>query len=238
VVDDILSQYSVLGRLTELNAKGDENDLFSAIDAALAEGTLRRPFKDSTMITTSTIYTDYIVPVLNVLGIEEFQDIDVLLSSLTDAVVNPDGSVEVEVSTAEDTVGWMTIIRRMINADYLEANDKLQVRMSDGVYALEFGKERTHPRGFSKLGTAGTKLSSAAATKEVAGKGKKKNPSAYNLYVKSEGPQVRLDFRGISPQDAMSEIAARWKVAPENPKNQAASSKAAGSKTRVVAKKK
>jgi len=216
VVDDVLVAH------TELS-EADNGDIFAALDAALADGTLMRPAEGSSKITVGATYDSYILPLLNVAA-DEFEDIDALLNALTLG------------DTADDVKSTVADIRRSVDAGYLEANSKLQVRLSDSSYLAKYNKARPKPveprQRRTLTSAAGAKASTAAGGKAAAAEGEKK-PSLYNLYVKSEGPQVRLDFPGISPQEAMSEIAARWKDAPENPKNQpggGAKSKAAAAK--------
>ncbi|KAF9933891.1 hypothetical protein FBU30_004059 [Linnemannia zychae] len=55
-----------------------------------------------------------------------------------------------------------------------------------------------------------TKKSTAASGKKL---------SAYNKFMKAELAKVKTEKPSLNHKEAFKEVAARWKSAPENPKN-------------------
>lgn len=151
VVEDVLACHS------ELTVEEDTTRLYSVIDAALAAGILCRPHKGSNHISLSTVYTEMILPVFNVASDVDFQELADLLTAVIShvaavkAVMVVTAAVKTKATAAvktnskpslEETLTWLSVIDLMIKADHLEANDRLQVRTSAGVYSLHYGKTR------------------------------------------------------------------------------------------------
>lgn len=198
IVSDVLTQQPDLDT-------GDENTyVFEDLDSALADGTLLRPYKGSTKVTLGCLFDDSIAPVLSVWTSDDcWYYVDDVV-----AAVSP--------STEESAV-WLSVVRKMIAADYLEANDQLQLRLSDGYYRQTHnGRDRVRPR----VSQTSRNSSGAAIAGDMAAI-IKKPLTLYNEYMKHAVTDVKLSNPQLTHKEAFAKAAVSWHTSEENPKHAA-----------------
>lgn len=198
VVDELMRMYP------DLDNADNNTAVFNTIDDALKTGELVRPLNSATKLADPTVYQDSVLAVIDKAEGDNFEDIGELLGVKK---VNATGS-------AEDVFAWLEGLKQLIAYGYLEANDKLQVRLSDDAYQFEFGKARPKPRIARSVAGAGT----TKAAEAEAGEGKKKKASnPYNIFVKENYAAVKAQ----NPDLAFGEISALlgqlWNDSPDNP---------------------
>lgn len=146
---------------------------------------------------------------------DDFIPIDQLVDIVVDdAIRYESGEGSYLMENMDDVKAVVKDIRIMVDLGYIEADTKLNVRISEPIFNARNGiiPEQQQQQQSVPPATTGIKTTKSGKTSRA--------PTPYNKFMKDEIARVKAANPGIDHKEAFKMAAANWKTSPENPKSE------------------
>jgi len=228
------SEKNVVRRIMAEESRDVSQNIYDAIDQGVIDGVFVYPMGHDGPLAI----TDAVTPILSSVP-NDYIDVDFLVRDIINEY--PDVYPPEDTYTAENLI---TQLRIMVGLLYIEANDRLQIRIGRYLYNDRMGLDQSHDRRLqeqdqsqqstlirrrrvnseepavvqTQQSISRRKGTTTAIVRSVHTKSRK--PSPYNNYMANEIARIKRANPGLDHKDAFKEAAANWKRALENPKRE------------------